>query len=60
MKKIILSLTVLSFLFLSCNIDDEQVPLQESENGFFINSDFHKVNKAYYVPDLTTEKNDDF
>ena len=60
MKKILLSLTIILPLILSCSNDDDQIPTQENSNGFFINSDFKKVNKAYYIPDLTTEENNDF
>jgi hypothetical protein len=60
MRKITLSLTILLTIFISCTNDDDQILPQENDNGFFINSDFQKVNKAYYIPDLTTEEAGDF
>ena len=60
MKKITLLITVFSFLILSCNKDDDQIVTQEKNNGFIVNSNFHNVNKAYYIPDLATEELDDF
>lgn len=60
MKKFILPFIILLSLILSCNHDDDQILVEEKSNGFFIDSDFYKVNKAYYIQDLTTEELDDF
>ncbi|MBZ9631403.1 hypothetical protein LB465_11485 [Salegentibacter sp. LM13S] len=47
-------------LFLSCNNNEDQIHAEEKSNGFFFNSNFYKVNKAYFIPDLSTEEIDDF
>ncbi len=60
MKKIILPLVLSLITIYSCNQDDDQILIQENTNGFFINSEFKKVNKGYYTPDLSTEQGDDF
>ena len=60
MKKITLLITILSFVILSCNKNDDQINTLEKSDGFIVNSNFHEVNKAYYIPDLTTKEFDDF
>ena len=60
MKKTILTLVIALPLFFTCNNNDNQDLAQENMNGFFINSDFHQVNKAYFITDLSTEKPNDF
>ena len=46
-------------VFQSCNNDDDNV-IQENSNGFLLNSEFVKINNAYYTNDFATERNDDF
>jgi len=60
MNKTSLPLTILILLFFSCNNDDDQIQVEEKSNGFFFNSNFYEVNKAYFIPDLSTEEIDNF
>jgi len=59
MNKSLLTFISLLIFFTSCSSDDE-ILNQEKTNGFFVNSKFFDINKAYYINDITTEQDNDF